>query len=83
MLIKVSTFLRLVNGKFHPDCDNSYLELKFMKEGASVVPWNVKPTHMFKKGTPHELTYFLYRGELMYKLGYEPIHVLTSFTWTM
>lgn len=86
MLIKTSTFLRVMNGKFHPLSDDSYTFYKFMKEGCSFQKWRVKPIVMragglhhrasyFKKPKHHNVLRFYNRGKTMYRLGYEPLHV--------
>jgi hypothetical protein len=72
MLIKVSTFLRLMGGRLNPLSDDAYLGLKFMAEGASVISWKVKASH---QSIVHSgLDDYLYRGKVYYMLGYEPIH---------
>ena len=76
MLIKVSTFLRLMNGKFHPELDDTYLGLKFMKEGATVIAWKVAARH---SSVVRDNVYeYSNRGKLMYKAGYEPVHLIVQ-----
>jgi hypothetical protein len=85
MLIKVSTFLRLMNGKFHPELDDTYLGLKFMKEGATVIGWKVGARH--RSVVRDNINEYSNRGKLMYKVGYEPVHLVQSLVhvhfWTI
>lgn len=81
MLIKTSTFLRVMKGKFHPKSDDSYTSYKFMKENCKVYKNQVKPVLTRPSGKHHGIKYFLDRGKAMYRLGYEPLHVLASFRW--
>jgi hypothetical protein len=74
MLIKVSTFLRLMNGKFHPELDDTYLGLKFMKEGATVIGWKVGARHSSQ--VRDNINEYSNRGKLLYKAGYEPFHLV-------
>jgi len=76
MLIKTSSFLRVMKGKFHPKSDDSYTFYKFMKEGCKVVKSKVTPVLLREGG--RGLTRYFYRGKAMYKLGYEPFHVFAS-----
>jgi len=81
MLIKVKTFIRIMRSKFHPENDDSYTFYKFMKTGCKVIKYRIRPVLLRKSGVHHGLKYFLNRGITMYKLGYEPFHVLASFRW--
>ena len=81
LIVKVKPFLKLLNGRFHPKSDDSYIRYKFRMKGLKVTDWKVKPVVKRKSGGKHGLKYFLYRGFNMYRLGYEPLHVLGSFRW--
>lgn len=74
MLIKVSTFLRLMNGRFSKISDDTYLGLKFMKEGAKVVNLRAHAEH--SSTTAHPLSDYILRGKTLYKVGYEPVHMI-------
>ena len=50
MLIKVSPFLKLMNGKFHPKSDDSYTVYKFMKEGCRIKKRKVQPILLRQAG---------------------------------
>ena len=82
-LIKVSTFLKVMNGKFHSVSDDSYLNFKFMKEGYTWAYWNTKPVMVRDNGKTYGLKYFFERGKLMWQLGYEPLHVFGNCRWTI
>lgn len=83
MLIKTSTFVKIMNGKFHPKNDDNYLYFKFIKEKCRIVDYKVKPILLRKPGEHHGIDYFFNRGKLMYKLGYEPFDVFASFKWAV
>jgi glycosyltransferase involved in cell wall biosynthesis len=75
MLITVSAFLEVFNGKFaEVAADDTYLGLAFRRRGYLVKGWRVPP--MLRKKRPHSYRWYLTRGAEMYKMGYEPIHVL-------
>ena len=84
MLIKVKSFLRVMNGRFHPESDDSYTIYKFMQSGCNFIKRRkVEPILLRKSGRHHGVKYYVARGEIMYKVGYEPFHVLTSFRWDL
>lgn len=83
MLIKVEPFMKLMNGKLHPKSDDSYIVYKFMQKGLKVVKNKVNAVLLRPAGKHHGTTYFFHRGKQMYKLGYEPIHVLAGFRWEL
>jgi hypothetical protein len=83
MLIKVKPFMELMNGKLHPKSDDSYIGYKFMQKGLKVVKNQVNAVLLRQAGKHHGTKYFFNRGKEMYKLGYEPIHVLTSLRWEL
>jgi len=76
MLIKVEAFKKAMNCRFHPLNDDSYTTYKFMQLGYNVQKWKVKPQH---KKRLHNPLIAAGRGINMYRLGYEPIHVLLSW----
>jgi len=80
-LIKVQPFLELMNGKFHPLCDDTYLGTKFLQYGK-------KSEGGFKEwplySGPHEsldVKYLIDRGKLEYMLGWTPFHIAESVMW--
>jgi len=81
MIIKVSTFERVMEGRFHPLSDDSYTSYKFMEKNCRVSKHRVKPKLLRRSGSSHGVMYFLNRGKAMFKHGYEPFHVLSSFRW--
>jgi hypothetical protein len=80
-LIRVATFLKVMNGKFNSESDDSYLNYKFQSEGYKWSYWDVKPIMSRKPGKTHSVNYFVERGEIMWKHGYEPLHVFGSVRW--
>lgn len=80
MVIKTSAFQQCM-GTFHPESDDGYTRYKFMQEGYKVIAYRVAPILLRRSGKPHGLKYFVERGVSMWKLGYEPFHVLGSFRW--
>jgi len=75
MLIRVTAFLEVFNGKF-PEvaADDTFLGLEFRRRGYSIKGWRVFP--ILRKKRPHSYRWYLSRGMEMYKMGYEPLHVL-------
>lgn len=74
MLIKVSTFKRLMNGKFHDVSDDQYLWNKFTVEGARTIPLD---KHLAQTRTwEYNKTNNMFMGEIYYRMGYEPLHIL-------
>lgn len=85
MLIRTSTFLRTMNGRFHLRSDDSYTIYRFMKERCHVIKYKVHPitlrqtglryrTSYFAKPKHQSIKYYYDRGKSMYELGYEPLH---------
>lgn len=77
MLIKIRPFLELMNGKFHPESDDSYIIHKFIAENRKVVSGQLELVKTRKR--PHGMNDLLACGKIYYKLGYEPFHVLSFF----
>ncbi|HUU88381.1 MAG TPA: glycosyltransferase family A protein [Candidatus Glassbacteria bacterium] len=76
MLLKVSPFLKVFNGKFaEVGSEDSYVWLKFLHQDCSVKGWVCPPKLIRKSGQHHSYRYYYNRGKEIYKLGYEPIHV--------
>jgi len=79
MLLKASTFLEVFNGRFaEVGAEDSYIGLKLLKKGYCVIKWVCPSILMRKSGQHHSYRYYINRGKAMYKLGYEPIHVLET-----
>jgi len=79
LLIKVKPFLHLSRGRFQEVCaEDSYLLYSFMQNGCSAKPWKVMPKLLRESGKPYSWKYFYVRGVEMYKIGYEPLHVIGS-----
>jgi hypothetical protein len=50
-----------------------------MRKGYSVRDWRVRPTLM--KKPRHSYRHYFTWGAEMYKMGYEPVHVLERIRW--
>jgi hypothetical protein len=80
MLIRATAFLEVFNGKFaEVAADDTFLSLEFRRRGYSVKGWQVFP--ILRKKRPHSYRWYLSLGTEMYKMGYEPIHVLERMRW--
>jgi len=79
MLIKTSSFLKVFKGRFREvNAEDSYFNLKFSKEGYKVKSWLRAPVLMRRSGRHHSYRYYVTRGIEMYRLGYEPLHVIEN-----
>jgi hypothetical protein len=77
MLLKTDCFTQFFNGHFiEVGAEDSYIGLKLLSQGRSVKPWILPPKLKRKSGSHHSWGYYFVRGMEMYKLGYEPIHVI-------
>ncbi|MEM2130055.1 MAG: glycosyltransferase family A protein [Candidatus Bathyarchaeia archaeon] len=77
MLLKMNCFIKFFNGRFFEvGAEDSYVALKLLKEGSIVKSWILPPKLRRKSGAHHSWRYYFIRGIEMYKLGYEPIHVI-------
>jgi len=77
MLIKVEPFIRLMNGRFHLEGDDSYVMHKFAIAGANVVKTKLIQVQTRKRH--HSVNEVMDRGRIYYQLGYEPLHLLFGF----
>jgi hypothetical protein len=76
MLLKMHCFLKFFNGHFiEVGAEDSYIGLKLLSRGCSVKPW-ILPPKLKRSRTYHSWKYCFVRGMEMYKLGYEPLHVV-------
>jgi hypothetical protein len=65
--------------RYNRESDDSYMMNRYAMMGKKVV--KAKDGYKFT-GKPHRsVSYFLDRGRGMYRLGYEPVHVLASVLW--
>lgn len=80
MLIRTAPFLQLMNGRLPSQEDDSYIPYKFQMHGLKVTHPRVSPVLLRDSGHL-SFKYFWHRGQGMYRLGYEPIHVLHSLMW--
>jgi hypothetical protein len=78
MLIRVSSFLRVMGGRFFVEHDDSYVWFKFASLGLLCQDYVVKPVLVRGAGCGHGVRYFVERGEFMFQFGYEPFHVLVK-----
>lgn len=77
MLLKMDCFIKFFGGRFvEVGAEDSYIGLKLLSQGRSVKSWILSPKLKRKSGAPHSWRYYFTRGMEMYKLGYEPIHVI-------
>jgi hypothetical protein len=73
-LIKVKPFLKLMKGKYHPQCEDAYLNAKFKQYGMKVGKLVEEP---LPSGLhPFNARWFVDRGRMMYLLGWAPFHVV-------
>jgi hypothetical protein len=72
MLLKTSTFKKIMDGKLHRESDDSYLFAKFKMLGCIVKKPIVDAYHVEKN---HKPFYYLERGRIAYQVGYEPLHM--------
>jgi hypothetical protein len=78
-LIKVKTFLELMNGKYHHVADDQYLNSKFKQYGKKAGRLIEEPR--VYAGHPFDVKYFVDRGRLLYLLGWFPLHVMATMSW--
>jgi len=77
MLIKMDSFIRYFKGRFvEVGSEDSYIVLKLLSQGRDVMSWMLPPRLERMSGAHHSWRYYFVRGVEMYKLGYEPIHVV-------
>jgi len=74
MLIKTSVFQKLMGGYFHPESDETYLTHKFTIEGYTVSGYDDLTVKHPKN--PHGKLDHNWTGQILYRLGYEPLHIL-------
>jgi hypothetical protein len=78
LLFRVQPFLNLLGGKLNAESDDSHLIASFHSAKLKVAKWKVQPILTRNPGKCHNTNYYLHKGKIMYKLGYEPVHVLYS-----
>jgi glycosyltransferase involved in cell wall biosynthesis len=77
MLLKTESFEKFFNGRFvEVAAEDSYVILKLLSVGRVVKRWKSQP--LIKKRKHHEWRYYYVKGIEMYKLGYEPLHVIET-----
>jgi len=77
MLIKTESFLKVFNGRFpEVPVEDSFLNLSLMSRSKKVEDWRIHPILLKQSRKKHSWRYYFHRGVEMYKLGYEPIHVV-------
>jgi len=79
MLIHVPSFLKVMSGRFFKEQDDTYIRFKFAQDGLKSTDLRVQPIRTRKCGAKHSYRYYVERGEIMYRFGYEPLHVLSKF----
>lgn len=77
MLLKMNCFLKIFKGRFaEVGAEDSYIGLKLLSKGYNVLSWALPPKIKRRSGAHHTWRYYFTRGIEMYKLGYEPVHVV-------
>ncbi|MGC8998954.1 MAG: glycosyltransferase [Candidatus Bathyarchaeia archaeon] len=77
MLLRMDCFIKFFGGRFvEVGAEDSYIGLKLLSQGCSVKSWILPPKLRRRSGAHHSWRYYFIRGMEMYKLGYEPIHVI-------
>lgn len=77
-IIHIPTFLKLMHGRFFSEQDDTYIRLMFEMHGQKTCNLTVEPLSSRPFGECHGSGYFIERGQLMYKLGYEPAHIFSK-----
>jgi hypothetical protein len=73
-LIKVSSFIKVMGGRMHPDHDDGYPLVKFKQAGLKAQStYFVEPVIQRQPGFHQGATYFVGQGELHYRYGYDPV----------
>jgi len=78
-LIKVKSFLELMNGRYFNLADDSYLNAKFKECGKKVESLVEEP--LFYAKHPFDVKYNVDRGRVNYILGWTPVHIIQSLSW--
>ena len=77
MLLKMDCFARQLGGCFVETAfEDTHIGLKLLSRGCIVRSWVIPPKLKRKSGAHHSWRYYFVRGMEMYKLGYEPLHVV-------
>jgi hypothetical protein len=77
-LIKISTFKRLMNCKFHLQSDDTYIEAYFKSQGYNTPNYAVRPYRVRKTGVTHDYRYFIYHGYTMHRIGSDPLRAISK-----
>ena len=77
-LIRVKTFLEVMRGRFDPRQDDSAVHYWFLYYGRNVVREYAVPPILRRKSGKGYYKYFLARGEMQYRMGFEPVHVFAK-----
>jgi hypothetical protein len=78
-LFKVAAFKQVLNGMFPRESDDSLVVNRYGMKGKKVV--RAKDGFQFTVKPHRTVNYYLDRGTSMYRIGYEPLHVLLSVFW--
>jgi hypothetical protein len=73
MLIKVSAFNEVMNGKFYAECEDPYIRVKFQMAHKKVRGYREAPLYIGYH--PLEVHYFAELGRMYYRLGWTPAHM--------
>lgn len=81
MIFKTSSFLRVFGGVYpEVELDDIYFAFKFLYAGCSVKRWKSVPVEMKVREKGYQsFSRYLHGGVEMYRVGYEPVHILHSF----
>jgi hypothetical protein len=84
LLVKVSEFIGLMEGKFR-HIDDCYIMDKFRMEGKNYHRWTEEPKHtghhISSSGEPMDVPYLVGLGHMYYRLGHMPMQVFHSVFW--
>lgn len=76
-LIRISAFIEVMGGRFHPDHDDGYIIEKLAYVGKkSSWSYVVKPILKRASGLHHGSSWYLSQGELKYRYGDEPLELI-------
>lgn len=77
-LVKIEPFLKIMNGKFHPDHDDGYIHVKMRQLGlkSSQEEYAVKPICIREPGRHHGTPWYFSQGVLDYRYGFDPAGTL-------
>lgn len=77
MLLRMMAFRQVFHGRFlEVNGEDMYISLKMKSTNGLVVPWGIPPVFRRLPGAGKPPSYFSAKGLVMWKMGYEPVHVV-------